>query len=243
MWPLDQLISGRWPLGSTSVLYVSPLKALNNDIQRNLLVPLAELQSQYTTDGVPWYEPKVMPRSGDTSATDRRRMQRHPPEILITTPESLNLLLSSVSGRGMLQGIRMVILDEIHAVLDSKRDTHLSTAIKRLAHLTGEFQRNALSATVHPIQPVARFIGGFDKEKNPRPVLIVQPPRRKKIHIAIERTPYDPTPWQTLAPRRLEIIDRNRSIDIGTVDEVVLIQAPHSVASATQRIGRDGRRP
>jgi ATP-dependent Lhr-like helicase len=226
---------------------VSPLKALNNDIQRNLLVPLAELQSQYTTDGVPWYEPKVMPQNGDTSATDRRRMQRHPPEILITTPESLNLLLSSVSGRGMLQGIRMVILDEIHAVLDSKRGTHLSTAVERLAHLTGEFQRIALSATVHPIQPVARFIGGFDKAQNPRPVLIVQPPRRKKIHIAIERTPYDPTPdttpWQTLAPRRLEIIDRNRSIDIGTVDEVVLIQAPHSVASATQRIGRDGRRP
>jgi len=138
MWPLDQLISGRWPLGSTSVLYVSPLKARNNDIQRNLLVPLAELQSQYTTDGAPWYEPKVMPRSGDTSATDRRRMQRHPPEILITTPESLNLLLSSVSGRGMLQGIRMVILDEIHAVLDSKRGTHLSTAVERLAHLTGE---------------------------------------------------------------------------------------------------------
>lgn len=103
----------------------------------NLLVPLAELQSQYTTDGVPWYEPKVMTRSGDTSATDKRRMQRHPPEILVTTPESLNPLLSSVSGRGILQGIRMVILDEIHAVLDSKRGTHLSTAVESVAHLTG----------------------------------------------------------------------------------------------------------
>jgi len=90
MWPLDQLISGRWSLGSTSVLYVSPLKALNNDIQHNLLLPLAELRSQYFADGIPWHKPKVMTRSGDTSATDRRRMQRQMRRSKTTRPAANN---------------------------------------------------------------------------------------------------------------------------------------------------------
>ena len=312
MWPLDQLITGQWPLGVLSVLYISPLKALNNDIQRNLLTPLSELRAQFARDMVPWHEPQVMTRSGDTSPRDRQRMLRRPPEILITTPESLNLMLSSVGGRGMLHGIRMVILDEIHAVLDSKRGTHLATAVERLAHQNGEFQRVALSATVHPIDPVTRFVGGFSSMGSARPVVAVRPPSRKDIELVIERAPLPPsadtTPWQALAPRLLEIIDRNRSIvifvnsrrlsetvatqinhhadaigratplayahhgslakdvrldvekrlkqgrlkaivatgtlemgiDVGSLDEVVLIQAPHSVASATQRIGRAG---
>ena len=98
LWPIDQLATGLWPKGTTSVLYISPLKALNNDIQRNLLGPLAELCTCFEQAGESWHEPRVMTRSGDTSVGERRQMLRHPPEILITTPESLNLLLTSKGG-------------------------------------------------------------------------------------------------------------------------------------------------
>ncbi len=98
LWALDRLVRGDWPEGATSVLYVSPLKALNNDIQRNLLGPLEELQQRFQAAGEPFPAIRALTRSGDTPQEDRRRMLRQPPEILITTPESLNLLLSSQGG-------------------------------------------------------------------------------------------------------------------------------------------------
>ncbi|MEO2003130.1 MAG: DEAD/DEAH box helicase, partial [Candidatus Poribacteria bacterium] len=125
LWAINQLVEGTLPVGVTSVIYVSPLKALNNDIRRNLTRPLRELEEYFVAADVPFPEIRAMTRSGDTPQSDRRRMQRHPPEILITTPESLNLLLSSTGGRSMLSDVSTLILDEIHSVVGSKRGTHL----------------------------------------------------------------------------------------------------------------------
>jgi ATP-dependent Lhr-like helicase len=161
LWALHQLIRGAWETGQTRVLYISPLKALNNDIQRNLLTPLAELRDFFAARSTPMPEIRVLTRSGDTPSHERQKMRRRPPEILIITPESLNILLTSRNALPLLTGIRMVILDEIHAVVDSKRGTHLITAVDRLVPLAGEFQRIALSATVKPLDLVARFVGGY----------------------------------------------------------------------------------
>ena len=121
LWALNQLVRRELPIGHTSVLYVSPLKALNNDIRRNLLQPLRGLRQVFQDAGHSFPNIRVLTRSGDTPHSDRRHMQRHPPEILITTPESLNLLLSSGGGRSILTKISTVILDEIHAVVGTKR--------------------------------------------------------------------------------------------------------------------------
>ena len=151
LWALNQLVTGAIMPGAARVLYVSPLKALNNDIQRNLLTPLAELKAVFENAGEAFTNIRVLTRSGDTPQEERRRMQRHPPEILITTPESLNLLLSSKGGRGLLTSVETLILDEIHDVFSSHRGVHLITAVDRLVRLSGEFQRIAISATVNPL--------------------------------------------------------------------------------------------
>ena len=148
LWAMNELITGVWPAEKTSVLYVSPLRALNNDIQRNLIGPLDELQRFFRQRDATFPNIRVLTRSGDTPQGDRRRMLNHPPEILITTPESLNLLLSSPRGRHIFSHLRTVILDEIHAVVGNKRGVYLLTAVDRLVLLSGEFQRIALSATV-----------------------------------------------------------------------------------------------
>jgi ATP-dependent Lhr-like helicase len=122
----------------------------------------------------------VLVRSGDTPQVERQRMVRHPPEILITTPESLNLILSSPRARDILRTVSAVILDEVHAVCSSKRGTHLITAVDRIVLIAGEFQRIALSATVAPLDLAAAFVGGYKREirgkielYSPRPVSIV----------------------------------------------------------------------
>ena len=129
LWALDRLLTGAWPRGRPAVLYVSPLKALNTDIRRNLLGPLRQLAERLAAAGLSVPEVRVEVRSGDTPQSERQRMLRHPPEILVTTPESLNLLLSSPRARGILTGLRAVILDEIHAVASTKRGTHLAAAV------------------------------------------------------------------------------------------------------------------
>ncbi|NLM45180.1 MAG: DEAD/DEAH box helicase, partial [Firmicutes bacterium] len=137
LWALQKLITGEWQTGQVRVLYVSPLKALNNDVRRNLLQPLQELQACFEAAGLQFPALSVLTRSGDTPQQDRRKMLRRPPEVLITTPESLNLILTSKNSRTMLTGVKTVILDEIHAVLGSKRSTHLITAVDRLVPLAG----------------------------------------------------------------------------------------------------------
>ncbi len=192
LWGINQLVTGAWPKGAVRVLYLSPLKALNNDVQRNLLKPLEELRDQFSRAGAPFPEISVFTRSGDTPGEERRKMVRRPPEILITTPESLNLLLSSHSGRSMLTGIATVILDEIHAVVGTKRGTHLITAVDRLVPLSGEFQRIALSATVNPPEVVAGFMGGYrrtgkgkDSHYEKRPVSIIRSQENKKYEVTV----------------------------------------------------------
>lgn len=177
LWALDRFASGRSLPGATRVLYVSPLKALNNDIRRNLLGPLEALRERFSAVGLPFPDIRVQVRSGDTPASERRRMLRSPPEILITTPESLNLLLLTPAGRAGLRGVETVILDEIHAVAGSKRGVHLITAVDRLVPLAGEFQRIAISATVKPLPAVAAWVAGFRREGSayiPRPIDIVE---------------------------------------------------------------------
>ncbi len=149
LWSINQLITGDWPCGTVLVLYISPLKALNNDVRRNLIDPLEELKTFFEERDVPFPQIHVQTRSGDTPSSERQKMMRRPPEILITTPESLNLLLTSSAAQKILSGLSVVILDEIHAVAANKRGVHLISAIERLTLINGEFQRIGLSATVH----------------------------------------------------------------------------------------------
>jgi ATP-dependent Lhr-like helicase len=143
------------------VVYVSPLKALSNDIQRNLELPLAGIGAELINQGLPSIEIRAQVRTGDTPQSERAAMRRTPPHILVTTPESLYLLLTSESGREMLATTRTVIVDEIHAVAHSKRGSHLALTLERLRALVGApIQRIGLSATQKPIEEVARFLVG-----------------------------------------------------------------------------------
>ncbi len=221
LWAIDSLASGRWQGGGVRVLYVSPLKALNTDVRENLMLPLTEIRERFHAEGEPFPAIRVLTRSGDTPAEERRQMLRRPPEILITTPESLNILLCSRNGRGLLTGIATVILDEIHAVAANKRGTHLATAVEQLVPLSGEFQRIGLSATVRPLETVAEFIGGamirsvshFEK----RPVTIIRGGDRKEYRVRVchpgpaESVSDSDTWWQALAASFREIIRAHRS--------------------------------
>ena len=166
LWAINRMLSGHWEAGSLRVLYVSPLKALNNDIRRNLEEPLAEIRGMFSSRGQEPPPIRVMTRSGDTPPSERRKMVHHPPEILVTTPESLNLLLSSPVAGSILDTVQLVILDEIHAVAASKRGTHLMSAVERLTLRAGEFQRVAVSATVKPPDRIAGYIGGFRRVRD-----------------------------------------------------------------------------
>ena len=142
------------PGAGLRLLYVSPLKALNYDIERNLRSPLAGLGSKL----------QVAVRTGDTPAEERRRMLRTPPDILITTPESLFLLLTS-QARETLRGIETVIVDEVHAVAGTKRGAHLALSLERLERLVeAPFQRVGLSATQRPLEEIGRFVAGTGRE-------------------------------------------------------------------------------
>jgi ATP-dependent Lhr-like helicase len=320
LWGINQLVSGALRTGKVRILYISPLKALNNDIQRNLLSPLEQLGKVFRTAGQAFPDIRVLTRSGDTPASERRRMLQHPPEILITTPESLNLILSSQGSRVMLDGVSTVILDEIHAVAGTKRGTHLVSAVDRLVRHCGEFQRIALSATVKPLSSVAELVGGYLLERpgseavyRRRPVQVVQCPMAKRYELRIDfpvpetpsAEPGDEPVFDALGRECRRIIASNRTtlffvnsrrhaeklarfinegqpeplawphhgslsrelrlvveqrlkrgelkaivatsslelgIDIGSLDQVILVQTPFTVSSAVQRLGRAGHR-
>ena len=145
----------------TSIVYVSPLKALSNDIHRNLEAPLAGIREELAALGLPQIEIRTFVRTGDTPQAERARMRRQPPHIVVTTPESLYILLGSQSGRDMLASTRTVIVDEIHAMAGSKRGVHLALSLERLEALAGrKLTRVGLSATQKPIEDVARFLVG-----------------------------------------------------------------------------------
>ncbi|MFD0659324.1 DEAD/DEAH box helicase [Thermocatellispora tengchongensis] len=161
------------------VLYVSPLKALAVDVERNLRAPLAGLKQAARRLGLPVPEISVSIRSGDTPAEDRRRFSARPSDILITTPESLFLLLTS-QAREALASVETVIVDEVHAVAATKRGAHLALSLERLdALLPKPAQRIGLSATVRPVSEVAAFLGGT------RPATVVQPPSEKVIEVEV----------------------------------------------------------
>ncbi|MGW3183381.1 ATP-dependent helicase [Kitasatospora sp. NPDC001119] len=161
------------------VLYVSPLKALAVDVERNLRAPLAGLRQAAVRLGLPEPEVQVAIRSGDTPAADRRRFATHPPDILITTPESLFLLLTSAS-REALRGVDTVILDEVHAVAGTKRGAHLALSLERLDELLDRpARRIGLSATVRPVEEVARFLSPR------RGAAVVQPAAAKEFDLSV----------------------------------------------------------
>ena len=138
---------------ATQIVYVSPLKALSNDIEKNLKAPLAGIREALRTHGLPDVEIRTLVRTGDTPQSERDQMRRRPPHILVTTPESLYILLTSESGRGMLATARTVIVDEIHALAPNKRGAHLALSLERLAALCGDrLLRVGLSATQKPIE-------------------------------------------------------------------------------------------
>ncbi|WP_291799864.1 DEAD/DEAH box helicase, partial [Cellulomonas sp.] len=173
------------------VLYVSPLKALASDVERNLRSPLVGIRQAATRAGLELADVQVGVRTGDTPPAERRAFATRPPDILITTPESLFLILTSAARAG-LAGIRTVILDEIHAVAGTKRGAHLAVSLERLDALLdhpggpGPAQRVGLSATVRPVDAVARFLGGARSAVDGgRRVVVVQPPSTKRIEVSV----------------------------------------------------------
>ena len=162
LWCLDRLMFEPVPQANQRcrVLYISPIKALAVDIERNLRAPLVGIAQMAQLGGVKIHEPAVAIRTGDTPANERARFSRRPSDILITTPESLYLLLTS-NAREMLRSIETVVLDEIHALVPTKRGSHLALSLERLEHICGrKLQRIGLSATQRPLEEVAHFLGG-----------------------------------------------------------------------------------
>ncbi|MFP6613755.1 MAG: DEAD/DEAH box helicase, partial [Pirellulales bacterium] len=161
---IDRLVrqSDKGPLeDGVQVVYVSPLKALSNDIHRNLETPLAQIGRLAEQTGCDPPKVRVALRTGDTTSSERQKMLRRPPQILVTTPESLYLLLTSEKGRDSLRRVETVIVDEIHALARDKRGSHLALSLERLEALTEcPLQRIGLSATVRPVNEIARFLVG-----------------------------------------------------------------------------------
>ena len=180
---------------STHVIYVSPLKALSNDVQRNLQVPLEGIQAELKALGLPEANIRTLVRTGDTPAAERTAMTKRPPHVVVTTPESLYILLTSEGGRRMLETARTLIVDEIHAVVGDKRGSHLALSIERLEQLVRQHSngnaplvRIGLSATQRPIEEVARFLVGTENlsaENRPN-CAIIDSGHARKLDIAIE---------------------------------------------------------
>ena len=196
------------------VLYVSPLKALSNDIQKNLQEPLAGIRDQLLELGLDDVPIRDAVRTGDTSSFERNRMRKTPPHILVTTPESLFILLTSESGRTMLKSVRSVIVDELHSVAGSKRGSHLMLSLERLDALCGRVPvRVGLSATVKPLEDMARFLAGC----RPDAIEIVDAGHVRERDLALEmpRSPLEAVManevWSELYDRLAELIQSHRT--------------------------------
>ncbi|HUR15003.1 MAG TPA: ATP-dependent helicase [Mycobacteriales bacterium] len=222
LWSLDRLASRPVPEDKARrcrVLYVSPLKALAVDVERNLRGPLAGIRQAAQRLGTPEPDIRVAMRSGDTPPEERRAFTRTPPDILITTPESLFLLLTSAA-REVLRGVETVIVDEVHAVCGTKRGAHLALSLERLdAQLDAPAQRIGLSATVRPLEEVARFLGGS------REVAVVQPPTPKTIEVSVQVPIEDlgelgdterQSIWPAVEERVVDLVQAHRSTIVFT---------------------------
>jgi ATP-dependent Lhr-like helicase len=243
LWGIDALAGrssgGARPTG-TSIVYVSPLRALAVDVEKNLRAPIAGIRAAAERLGVDFAEPSVGLRTGDTPADVRRQLVRNPPDILITTPESLYLMVTS-QARDTLRGVEAVIVDEIHSLVPTKRGAHLALTLERLDDLAdAPPQRIGLSATQRPLDVVARFLGGFEDvpgdgglSRRPRQVSIVDAGVRKALDLevvvpvddmgdlgrVIEEPVSGPAAtgparrsiWPSIHPRLLELVESHRS--------------------------------
>jgi ATP-dependent Lhr-like helicase len=203
------------------VVYVSPLKALSNDIQKNLDEPLAGIRRELFESGLPDVDIRTVVRTGDTPQSERERMRRKPPHILVTTPESLYILLTSVSGRKMLASTRTAIVDEIHAMAPNKRGVHLSLSLERLQHLAGgQLTRVGLSATQKPIEEVARFLVGGGQsgglfDSNACTIVDTGHVRKRDLALEVPESPLEAVMsgevWTQVYDRLAELIREHRS--------------------------------
>src|SRR5437899_6206157 len=215
-------VAGDLP-NETLLVYVWPLKALSNDIRKNLQEPLAGIRTLLAQTNGRQIDVRAEVRTGDTTAAQRKALITKPPHILVTTPESLYLLLTSDSGRGMLRTARTLILDEIHAVVDDRRGAHLALSIERLAALTKQpLQRIGLSATQKPIEEVARFLvssGAVDKAGNPD-CEIIEIGHRRVLDLAIElpksalEAVMSNEVWEEVYHRLAELIQAHRTTSV-----------------------------
>ena len=198
LWAINHMfeerLAGDVPPG-VGILYISPLKALNNDIERNLEGPLEAIRKAAAGAGLRAPAIRTAVRTGDTPQSKRASMVKHPSDILITTPESLYLMLTSRGARPMFRTVRYVIVDEIHALCGNKRGVHLSLSLERLQEVAlQEFVRIGLSATQRPLEEIAAFLGGLHEEGGrlvPRPVAVVDAGHRKTMDISVECAPPD----------------------------------------------------
>ena len=203
----------------TEVLYVSPLKALGNDIQKNLEVPLGEILQMAGDRGLLMPEIRTAVRTGDTLMKDRRLMLKRPPHILVTTPESFYILLTAEKSRAILRDVETVIVDEIHAVADDKRGVHLALSLERLEALTERPPvRIGLSATQKPIEEVAHFLAGNSDRQNPRPdPVIVNVGHKRTLDLGVEVPSSELGPvasnemWDEIYERIVQLVNAHRS--------------------------------
>ncbi len=235
LWAVNDLVSHGDPLPDAArILYVSPLKALGNDVQKNLQEPLEELRR--LDPSLP--EVRVTVRSGDTPPAARAAMRRRPPHILVTTPESLYILLTSDGGRALLRGVRTVIVDEIHAVAGDKRGSHLALSLERLEALTGPaLQRIGLSATQKPIEEVGRLLVGARRE-----CVSVDVGHDRRIDLALE-VPGSPLAtvcshetWQEIYTRMAELVRAHRTTLVFVNTRKL---AERAAARLSEILGRD----
>jgi len=217
---LDELLrrglAGRLA-NETHVVYVSPLRALSNDIERNLQEPLAGIRRELTARGLPDVVLRTFVRTGDTPAHAREAMVARPPHVVVTTPESLYILLTSRRGRALLRTTRTVIVDEIHALAGNRRGVHLALSLERLAALTARpLVRIGLSATQRPLAEVARFLVGAGGG-SPPPCTVVDVGHQRPLDLAIEVPPTPLTAvmsgeeWEEIYARLAELIQAHRT--------------------------------
>ena len=248
LWGIDQLYregleiepgAGDEQEEGVHLLYVSPLKALNNDVERNLRAPLAGIRRVAEEGGTPRPRLSVLVRTGDTPQSVRRRMVKHPPHILITTPESLYLILTSPVARDMFRSVRTLIVDEIHTLVGNKRGVHLALSLERVVELADQpIQRIGLSATQRPLDEVSRFLGGYEPQSHasrftnqvdsasppattpdfvPRPVTIVDAgmvkPMDVKVVTAVEDFSELPggSIWPAIIPQVMDRVEVHRT--------------------------------
>ncbi|MFV0525164.1 MAG: DEAD/DEAH box helicase [Acidimicrobiales bacterium] len=236
-WGLDQLTRRARPEAKTHrtrILYISPLRALAVDVEKNLRAPLQGVRLAAERMGEPFHEPSVALRTGDTPADARRRLATDPADLLITTPESLYLMLTS-RVRETLAGVETVVIDEIHALAATKRGAHLALTLERLDRITDRpVQRIGLSATQRPLAEIARFLGGYHDGGEPRPVTVVDTGVGKELDVEVivpvddmarlgELVEDEPRAgpaaagparrsiWPSLHPRLLELVEEHRS--------------------------------